>query len=218
MSRLGTTAHFFYKGLTTPTCVSFLIPEFRLTFSLIPRSYPFSTSPALLNGKGNNSDEEEPQLDQHFRLSKSQHPLGHQFAKDHKLKVPDNYWDNPIPHSIYSPEELQNVQQKHKEPTALYEKVAMLAVKLMRFGFDFVSRYKGPGGQMTKRAWINRCLFLESVAGVPGMVAGHYSFLVSGGVAFDNNNGCRDGKTFEESEDYAKRSRLDPHLTCRSRE
>jgi len=25
---------------------------------------------------------------------------------------------------------------------------------------------------MTKRDWLNRCLFLETVAGVPGMVAG----------------------------------------------
>lgn len=49
------------------------------------------------------------------------------------------------------------------------EKVALVAVRLLRWGFDAASGY-GPG--MSERQWLRRILFLETIAGVPGMVAG----------------------------------------------
>ncbi|EQC27148.1 hypothetical protein SDRG_15051 [Saprolegnia diclina VS20] len=81
-------------------------------------------------------------------------------------------WENPIPHDIYSPQDLAKIHPTHRNPTEMHAKVALFAVRLMRSGFDFVSRYKGPGGGMKAGDWVNRALFLETVAGVPGMVAG----------------------------------------------
>jgi hypothetical protein len=107
---------------------------------------------------------EEIPGDIHFKLTRGKHPLGIEITK----KVTTSYWDNPVPHPIYSPAELTDIKKTHVEPSKPKDRLALFAVKCMRGGFDFVSRYKGPGGEMTKRDWLNRCLFLETIAGVPG--------------------------------------------------
>ncbi|KAF4134662.1 Alternative oxidase domain-containing protein [Phytophthora infestans] len=53
----------------------------------------------------------------------------------------------------------------------MHKRVAYLAFETLRTGFDIVS-YRCPGGAMTGKDWVNRCLFLEAVAGVPGIVGG----------------------------------------------
>ncbi|KAG4066435.1 hypothetical protein HA402_007071 [Bradysia odoriphaga] len=112
--------------------------------------------------------------DVHFKISSGNHPLGNENVK----KVRRNVWDNPIPHTIYNESDLK-VEKTHHQPKKMHEHLASFAVKCMRGGFDLASRYKGPGGDMTKRDWLNRCLFLETVAGVPGMVAGMARHLKS---------------------------------------
>ncbi|RLN92708.1 hypothetical protein BBJ28_00012169 [Nothophytophthora sp. Chile5] len=81
-------------------------------------------------------------------------------------------WQNPVPHPVYNLETIAIIPQTHHEPKEIHERVALLAVKALRGGFDLASWYRGPGGGMTERDWLHRCLFLETVAGVPGMVAG----------------------------------------------
>ncbi|KAL4100079.1 hypothetical protein PRIC1_007876 [Phytophthora ramorum] len=44
----------------------------------------------------------------------------------------------------------------------MHERVAYLAVKALRTGFDVISGYRGPGGAMTEKDWLNRCLFLDA--------------------------------------------------------
>ncbi|GAB9471156.1 hypothetical protein Gpo141_00008380 [Globisporangium polare] len=93
---------------------------------------------------------------------------------------PRHVWHNPVPHPAYDLKEIaKSIQQTHHDPKQLHERLALSAVKVLRSGFDFVSRYRGPGGEMTERDWLNRCLFLESIAGVPGMVAGMVRHLHS---------------------------------------
>ncbi|TYZ66183.1 hypothetical protein PybrP1_003858 [[Pythium] brassicae (nom. inval.)] len=88
-------------------------------------------------------------------------------------------WENPIPHQVYDLEQIAHIEKTHHEPEKLHEKAALVAVKALRTGFDIMSGYRGPGGAMTERDWLNRCLFLETVAGVPGMVAGMVRHLRS---------------------------------------
>jgi len=75
----------------------------------------------------------------------------------------------------------------HKEPKTVTDKLAVLMVRLLRTGFDIISGYRHKeipanssmsleelrkGGYiMDEKGWMHRILFLESVAGVPGMVA-----------------------------------------------
>lgn len=80
----------------------------------------------------------------------------------------DPVWENPVPHPVYDLEKIAEIDQYHHNPSKLHERVALFAVKTMRSGFDIASGYRGPGGAMTERDWLHRCLFLET----PGMVAG----------------------------------------------
>ncbi|KZP33528.1 alternative oxidase [Athelia psychrophila] len=98
-------------------------------------------------------------------------------------------------HPVYTQEELKAVEVKHREAKSFSDKLAATLVKLTRFGFDFVSRYKHkeipPNSTMTlqelrdggyvldENAWLKRILFLETIAGVPGMVAATLRHLTS---------------------------------------
>ena len=48
--------------------------------------------------------------------------------------------------------------------------MALFSVKTARFLFDKITKYDE--NNMTPNKWMNRAIFLETVAGVPGMVAG----------------------------------------------
>ncbi|TCD70533.1 hypothetical protein EIP91_002879 [Steccherinum ochraceum] len=89
-------------------------------------------------------------------------------------------------HPVYTPEELRAVEVMHREAKTMSDKLAVVFVRLLRWGFDVLSGYKHktipPGSNlsleelrkqgyvMDEAGWMARCLFLESVAGVPGMV------------------------------------------------
>ncbi|THV05241.1 alternative oxidase [Dendrothele bispora CBS 962.96] len=98
-------------------------------------------------------------------------------------------------HPVYTPEELRSVEVLHREAKSFSDKLAASLVKLSRWGYDFVSGYKHkeipPGKDMSlaelrkegylldDKQWLSRILFLESIAGVPGMVAGTLRHLQS---------------------------------------
>ncbi|KAF1794367.1 Alternative oxidase [Phytophthora cactorum] len=88
-------------------------------------------------------------------------------------------WENPINHAVYDLDKISTMEQTHHPIVKMHERVAYLAVQTLRTGFDVISGYRGPGGAMTEKDWLHRCLFLESVAGVPGMVGGMLRHLRS---------------------------------------
>ncbi|KAJ7485040.1 AOX, alternative oxidase mitochondrial precursor [Mycena galericulata] len=98
-------------------------------------------------------------------------------------------------HPVYTPEEMKAVEVLHQDAKTLSDKAAYGLVRLARWGFDLVSRYKHkdipPASTMTiaelrkegylldETGWLNRILFLETIAGVPGMVAATLRHLTS---------------------------------------
>jgi hypothetical protein len=99
-------------------------------------------------------------------------------------------------HPVYSPQELKAVEVIHREAKTVSDKVARGLVKVARKMFDVVSGYKhkplppnykelsvqhlrDKGYILDTAAWLRRMLFLESVAGVPGMVAATLRHLQS---------------------------------------
>ncbi|KAG6610873.1 alternative oxidase [Phytophthora cinnamomi] len=112
---------------------------------------------------------EEPASLKHFSQSTSKHAL-EVVAASTTSDGPT--WKNPVSHPVYSLDAIDEIPQTHHQPKKIHEYVALLGVKTLRLGFDLFSGYRGPGGAMTVQDWLNRCLFLETVAGVPGMVAG----------------------------------------------
>lgn len=70
---------------------------------------------------------------------------------------------------VYDEKYLEGLKPSHKPPVELFEKTGYYGVQLLRGSFDLVTRY---GHNMTPEKWLTRILFLETVAGVPGFVAG----------------------------------------------
>lgn len=74
-----------------------------------------------------------------------------------------------MPHPIWSEQEVNTVEVTHQEAKTKVDKIAYGCVQFLRIAFDIVSLYKV--GKMTENKWLNRIIMLETVAGVPGMIA-----------------------------------------------
>lgn len=95
---------------------------------------------------------------------------------------------------------MNAIQVAHREKKTWSDVWALSMVSLLRFGMDTATGYSHPTEEakkmgswlglskvkswfgpspMTERKWLIRFLFLESVAGVPGMVAGSVRHLHS---------------------------------------
>ncbi|KAJ8101289.1 alternative oxidase-domain-containing protein [Lipomyces tetrasporus] len=106
------------------------------------------------------------------------------------LMKPDkhNYFTEAAwPHPIYTVEQMKAIDIAHREARTFSDKVALAAIRVLRRSFDIATGYSHPKpGQegmsefrMTGERWLTRFVFLESIAGVPGMVGGMVRHLHS---------------------------------------
>lgn len=97
-----------------------------------------------------------------------------------------------FPHPKWTDEECAAVEYLHREPKSGMDRVALNAISFFRSCFDLTTgykkpktpqdaegRFKGTRWEMTENKWMTRVIFLESVAGVPGMVAAFLRHLHS---------------------------------------
>ncbi|CAF1583479.1 unnamed protein product [Rotaria sp. Silwood1] len=96
-------------------------------------------------------------------------------------KQPEDYM---MHHQIYTEKDLNNIKITHKKFESWHDRVAYGAVRTLRFFFDTFTGYMHPSKSdfkqetqhsyktMTEQQWLRRFIFLESIAGVPGMVSG----------------------------------------------
>lgn len=71
---------------------------------------------------------------------------------------------------------LESIHPTHLPPKNLTDRIGLGAVQTMRWTFDKLTGY---GPSMTEIQWLRRMIFLETVAGVPGMVSGMLRHLQS---------------------------------------
>ncbi|KAI5363576.1 putative alternative oxidase [Septoria linicola] len=83
------------------------------------------------------------------------------------------------PHPVYTYDQMNQVQVAKRECKTWSDRIALTFVRTLRWGLDTASGYRKGAGQMTERQYMIRNIFLESVAGVPGMVAGMLRHLHS---------------------------------------
>lgn len=102
----------------------------------------------------------------HFKASAGEHPLGIM-----KVREVDNEatWDHPYGPSVWSKKELDSVKINHYPANDWVSKLAYTTAQTMRHGFDLLAGFKTR--EPDEAMYINRIIFLETVAGVPGMVA-----------------------------------------------
>lgn len=88
-----------------------------------------------------------------------------------------------LPHPIWTEEQLETVKITHKKPQRLADYMAYISVGLLRTGWDLSTGYLfGRRLRLFKfssRMWLLRVTFLETVAGVPGMMFGMVRHLNS---------------------------------------
>ncbi|CCE83975.1 Piso0_004572 [Millerozyma farinosa CBS 7064] len=97
-----------------------------------------------------------------------------------------------FPHPGFGLEETKNIEYSHRVPDTMGDKITYKAIQFVRWSFDFVTGYKKPHTpeeklhsfagtryEMNEGKWLTRVIFLESVAGVPGMVAAFIRHLHS---------------------------------------
>ncbi|TPX65843.1 hypothetical protein SpCBS45565_g04886 [Spizellomyces sp. 'palustris'] len=90
----------------------------------------------------------------------------------------DQQRQSPPLHSVYSEKELR-VEETHEPRKEWADAVAFAAVRTLRFGFDTATGYSDRLNRMSEWQWLNRIVFLETIAGVPGMVAGMTRHMLS---------------------------------------
>ena len=72
-------------------------------------------------------------------------------------------------HPVWSEKELHAITKTHVPPTSLTHRTALVAVGFARWAFDTFTLFKW--GPLTEAKVLNRAIFLETVAAVPGMVS-----------------------------------------------
>lgn len=107
------------------------------------------------------------------------------------IKTTEAAWQHPM----YTEKQMKDVIVAHRNAKNWSDYCALTAVRILRWGLDIATGYKHdkemakgnkdasqsttPKFAMTERKYMVRNVFLESVAGVPGMVAGMLRHLHS---------------------------------------
>lgn len=73
-------------------------------------------------------------------------------------------------HPVYKKEYTESVRPTHVPVEKVHQKLGLFTVQVARRCFDLATGYNHD--TMTEAKWLQRIIFLETVAGVPGMVAG----------------------------------------------
>lgn len=92
-------------------------------------------------------------------------------------------------HPIFTKPQMEAIEFEHRPAKTMRDKIALFTIKTLRTGFDIVTFYRHPKTKeeqlnpgifaMTPERWLTRFIFLESIAGIPGMVAGFLRHLHS---------------------------------------
>jgi len=78
---------------------------------------------------------------------------------------------------VYSKEYMESVRPVHIPPQEMHQRLAFATITAMRKSFDIATGYHPD--RMNEARWLRRIIFLETVAGVPGMVGGMLRHLRS---------------------------------------
>jgi len=138
----------------------------------------FSTDVAKLHEEGFKEGYKAAVLREpkHFKQSLAVIPKSNQVTKSENVlaKAEEKNQDEfTLPHPIWSGEEADSVKITHRKPKGFVDHLAYYTVMTMRTSFDIASGYTigKKMGTLDERSVLIRCIFLETVAGVPGFAA-----------------------------------------------
>lgn len=135
----------------------------------------------FLDGKVNDEETNRLEKDEPFKnFVENSGDLKH-FTRSTSPETLTTSEDYTMPHPIWSEQESEGVVVTHRKPKGFVDYAAYGTVSVMRFGFDVMSGYKSQKklDTLDEKAVLTRCIFLETVAGVPGFAAGMIRHLGS---------------------------------------
>jgi len=149
-----------------------------LTKNLLPVAKFSTTSHHLVIAKVNEDEKFEKYKEKslkdpmHFQEKERITADDKTAAKLHEAST-ENKNDYVLPHPCWSREEAENVVITHRKPKGVTDWLAYGSVQTLRKGFDLASGYtiKSYLKTLDERDMLRRCIFLETVAGVPGFAA-----------------------------------------------
>jgi len=80
-------------------------------------------------------------------------------------------------HPVWDPKDVERVEVSHRPPKDVRDWLAYKVIRTLRVSFDMISGYKH--GRVNEAGYLSRILFLEVIAGVPGMIGGMLRHLRS---------------------------------------
>ena len=155
---------------------------------LVQRKFVQSTKPRPLYGKtvSNEIDKEDRSIFENNKERAKNHKkeiLGINDYSNEVKKPSAKFEDYVLPHPIWEDAELKDIIQTHKSPKKFADYLAYGIVGTLRFNWDlFTGYYLGRKLNLfpfSYRMWLLRIVFLETVAGVPGMMFGMVRHLNS---------------------------------------
>lgn len=172
---------------------------FTKNLSLTPKSFINNKQNILINKKYFSSSF-LPNVEKINNYNYNNHPndnnIVKKFFNNHKLavtsgKFPDlqtpihprimeekeseaKFENYAFPHRVWSKEETENIKLTHVKQQNFIDWAAYFTVKILKNGWDLTTGYTF-GRQLglfkyTKNGWMLRIIFLETIAGVPGMM------------------------------------------------
>ena len=94
-----------------------------------------------------------------------------------KHKIVLNPKSYRMAHPVYSQSEVDKIKYTHKKPETILDKLTRNVIRFSRASFDTATGYDAD--KLDERGWMNRVIFLECIAGVPGMIGGMQRHLRS---------------------------------------
>ena len=95
-----------------------------------------------------------------------------------KKKAKNTVSDYMLFHPQYDMDKIADITPSHRPPTGIRDWATYGAVQFSRSCFDRLTGYS-PDAPLSREQWLTRFIFLETVAGVPGMVAAMLRHMVS---------------------------------------
>ena len=91
----------------------------------------------------------------------------------HKIGIDKNSYKQP--HPYWDLKDAEKVEITHESPKTISDKLAFMTVKILRNTYDRITGYNHE--YMNEKKYLRRAIFLETVAGVPGMIGGMFRHL-----------------------------------------
>lgn len=162
-----TRSHFTFRNATTRE------EEDKSIMKRITTTRNFHNSSFAASGVSTNTQAEKKKFSAESTATSTEEEMQEMELrqKEEETKMKKSAQSYMLAHPTYDFGFIEQLKPKHRPPQGARDYVSMFAVWSARKGFDTITSYSHEKS-LTKDEWLFRFIFLETVAGIPGMVAG----------------------------------------------